>query len=167
MSGEMGYFQSQGYNLAAWRLTKLDLEVAFQGDNADKIGNYVVEDRSRIQVFGRKAGRTDLQSLKERLADYLSGGKDNPDGKYNFFRFKFADDAKAAFEQECRDYHFFKGKSDNQNHPDRPNGTSHVCPHPGCTELKPSNILADGQVVVLPTAGQRSAESPNSASQPA
>jgi hypothetical protein len=123
-ANDQDYFRAEGYSVP-YQLTKLDLDVAFARDKAEMIGNYIVELYFERNVVRRKAGRPDEQPLKDRLATYL-------DSKYTRFRYKFAASKAAAFEQECRDYHQFDGRSDNEIHPDRPNGTKLVCPHPDC-----------------------------------
>lgn len=49
--------------------------------------------------------------------------------KYNKFMARYANDAKEAFEKECKNYHEFVPK-ENTNHPDKPNGTNLKCPFP-------------------------------------
>jgi hypothetical protein len=133
-ANDQDYLTGEAYS-APLTLTKLDLEVAFAGGNAKKIGNYIVEEYFERTIMGRKVGRADEQPLKDRLAIYLGG-------KYTRFRYKFAASRAAAFEQECRDYHQFDGRSDNEIHPDRPNGTKLVCPHPDCRATQIQEIAA-------------------------
>ncbi|HUY90844.1 MAG TPA: hypothetical protein VMV10_19065 [Pirellulales bacterium] len=35
--------REHGYPLLAWPLTQLDLDVALRGENAERLGNYIVE----------------------------------------------------------------------------------------------------------------------------
>ena len=47
------------------------------------------------------------------------------------FKFSYANNAKEAFEKECRNYHDFGGDDgilDNKVHPDRPERTEYDCP---------------------------------------
>lgn len=118
------HLTSQGYS-DDLQLTQLDLDLAFAGANAKKIGNYIVEEHFQGNVLHRKVGRADKQPLRDRLATYFGS-------RYTRFRYKFADSAQTAYEQECRDFHHFDGRSDNENHPDTPDDTKLNCPHPGC-----------------------------------
>jgi hypothetical protein len=115
------YLQSHGYS-DDLQLTQLDLDLAFAGANAKKIGNYIVEEHFQGNVLHRKVGQADKQPLKDRLATYFGS-------RYTRFRYKFAGSAQAAYDQECRDYHHFDGRSDNENHPDTLDGTKLTCPH--------------------------------------
>jgi hypothetical protein len=129
---DQDYLRAQGYSVVS-SLTKLDLEVTFAGEKAKNIGNYIVEEWFERKIVGRKVGRADEQPLKDRLATYLGG-------KYTRFRYKFAESKAAAFEQECRDYHQFDGRSHNEIHPDRPNGTKLLCPHADCRAMQIKEI---------------------------
>lgn len=131
-ANDQDYLRAQGYSVP-FTLTKLDLQVTFAGEKAKRIGNYIVEKWFEKNIFGRKVGRADRQPLKDRLADYLNT-------KYTRFRYKFAESEAAAFEQECRDYHQFEGRIDNEIHPDRPNGTKLLCPHVDCQARKIQEI---------------------------
>ena len=50
-------------------------------------------------------------------------------GKYEKFKYSYADTPKDAFEKECRNYHDFGGSEDLDNdvHPDRPEGETWDC----------------------------------------
>jgi hypothetical protein len=49
------------------------------------------------------------------------------------FKFSYATSPKAAFEEECRNYHDYN-PPDNGCHPDRPNGSNWKCPY--CNKFK-------------------------------
>jgi uncharacterized pyridoxamine 5'-phosphate oxidase family protein len=98
--------------------------------DAEKIGNYALGHMKEDTFIVNYVGRSDIDvnaELKKRLTS-----------KYPKFKFSYASSAKDAFERECHNYHDFGGKEklDNENHPDRPDGTSLPCPVPGCTELE-------------------------------
>jgi len=80
----------------------------------DEEGSFIVNyvGRSDNDVIGR---------LK-----YWVGRK--PD--YKRFKFSYAPSVKAAFENECKNYHDFgeSEKLDNEIHPQRPEGTNWGCP---------------------------------------
>ena len=51
-------------------------------------------------------------------------------GQYKQYKYSIALTAKAAFEKECKNYHYFggpDGKLDNKIHPDAPDGTNYSC----------------------------------------
>ncbi len=52
-------------------------------------------------------------------------------GQYKEFKYSYAKDANAAFEEECRNYHDFGGSDmlDNDIHPDKPDNTDYGCPY--------------------------------------
>lgn len=51
----------------------------------------------------------------------------NNSQKYTYFWFEPASSAKAAFDLECQWWHKYR-PDDNQNHPDRPDGSGWQCP---------------------------------------
>jgi hypothetical protein len=53
--------------------------------------------------------------------------------KYKAFKYSPAQDAKATYEKECRNWHDFGGavKLDNKSHPSRPDGVDWKCPRCG------------------------------------
>jgi hypothetical protein len=65
-------------------------------------------------------GRSD-DDINARLKDWI--GKN-----YSHFKFEYYSSAKAAFEKECDLYHDWKKQLDNEQHPDRSNGTNWKCP---------------------------------------
>ena len=95
-------------------------------------GNYRLY---RIDKNGRRhiyVGRSDTD-LQRRLLKHLY--YDNP--AYDEFEFECSNSVKDAYNQECRDYHYFKNQNsgfilDNRNHPDTPDGMELYCPVPGC-----------------------------------
>lgn len=69
-------------------------------------------------------GRSD-SDVATRIANHLGEG-------YRYFRFCYQPSRKAAYEQECRDYHKYggdKGHLDNQIHPDSPTFMNYKCPY--------------------------------------
>ncbi len=48
---------------------------------------------------------------------------------YSYFMYSYASSPKSAFEKECKNYHDFGGSEslDNEQHPDRPDGTDWTC----------------------------------------
>lgn len=69
-------------------------------------------------------GRSD-SDIATRIADHLGEG-------YRYFRFCYQPSRRAAYEQECRDYHEFggdKGLLDNEIHPDSPAFMNYKCPY--------------------------------------
>ena len=86
-----------------------------------RIGNYRLGTGESKDTFTVKyVGRAD-KKLTERLPDHL------PEAAYTHFTFAYADSTKAAFEQECRDYHHFPCL-DNKIHPACPKETDYPCP---------------------------------------
>jgi len=73
-------------------------------------------------------GRSD-NDINGRLKQWA----DEKPKRYTHFIFSYATSPKAAFEEECRNYHDFveSNKLDNENHPDRPDGTNWKCPKCG------------------------------------
>lgn len=69
-------------------------------------------------------GRSD-SDVATRIADHLGEG-------YRYFRFCYQPSRRAAYEQECRDYHKYggdKGILDNEIHPASPAFMSYKCPY--------------------------------------
>jgi len=65
-------------------------------------------------------GRSD-QDINGRLKNWVD------ETKYSKFKFSYAFSPKAAFENECKNYHDFDPPL-NDSHPDRPNDTNWKCP---------------------------------------
>ena len=86
-------------------------------------GNYAYgflnkDDRFVVEYVGRSD-----HNLNERISHGI--------GHYKMFKFSYANNAKEAFEKECRNYHDFGGDDgilDNKVHPDRPERTEYDCP---------------------------------------
>lgn len=89
-------------------------------------GNYALTRRelNNGTFIVNYVGRSD-DDVGGRLKNWASGSN-----AYKMFKFSYASSPKAAFEKECGNYHDFGGKStlDNENHPQRPKGTSWKCP---------------------------------------
>ena len=84
-------------------------------------GNYALGYTKDGTFYVKYVGRSDTD-LNKRLKDWV--------GKYKKFKFSYATSPKAAFEKECHNYHDFgeSDKLDNDNHPQRPDGTNWKCP---------------------------------------
>jgi hypothetical protein len=52
-------------------------------------------------------------------------------GQYEGFKFKFFRSTRSAYDKECRLYHDFNPK-DNEDHPVKPKNTKFTCPVPSC-----------------------------------
>lgn len=72
-------------------------------------------------------GRAD-DNVARRLKEHVAKGV------YKYFKYEYADSARAAFEMECKLYHSYRNL-DNEIHPARPAGTSYSCPVAGCRDL--------------------------------
>jgi len=86
-------------------------------------GNYALgytkDDSSFVVEYVGRSDKDVNQELKAKLKR-----------KDKKFKYSYASSPKAAFEKECQNYHDF-GESeqlDNENHPDRPDGTNWKCP---------------------------------------
>ena len=87
-------------------------------------GNYALGYVSDSTFYVRYVGRSDTD-VNSRLKSWV--GKSN---RYKHFKYSYATSPKAAFEKECKNYHDF-GESeelDNEQHPERPDGTNWKCP---------------------------------------
>ena len=87
-------------------------------------GNYALGRISGRRFTVRYVGRSD-HNLGVRLGQWADESR-----RYTHFMLSHASSPKAAFEKECRNYHAF-GESerlDNEQHPDRPDGTNWKCP---------------------------------------
>lgn len=90
-------------------------------------GNYALgkkNDNGGLTVH--YVGRSD-DDLNDRLNDYVDHNI------YTHFKYSYAGNPKAAFEEECRNYHDWK-KLDNDIHPRRPKGKDYQCPN--CDNFK-------------------------------
>lgn len=87
-------------------------------------GNYALGYVSDSTFYVLYVGRSDTD-VNNRLKSWV--GKSN---RYKHFKFSYATSPKAAFEKECKNYHDFGGseKLDNEQHPERPDGTNWKCP---------------------------------------
>ena len=85
------------------------------------IGNYLLYDSKQcVRYVGRSD--TDLQS---RLLSHVD------ESPYRYFKYRTTDSPKSAYYEECEQYHRYlgSGKLMNKNHPDSPDGMSHLrCP---------------------------------------
>lgn len=85
-------------------------------------GNYAYGYTKDGIFYVKYVGRAD-SDLNDRIKHGV--------GQYKEFKFSYAIDAKAAFEEECRNYHDFGGSDnlDNDTHPDKPDNTEYECPY--------------------------------------
>lgn len=87
------------------------------------IGAYALGYKDLQGVFNVKyVGRSDTD-INARLQQHLNKG-------YSFFEYETLPNAYDAFCKECNLYHDFGEREllDNQEHPDRPEGTNYQCP---------------------------------------
>lgn len=86
-------------------------------------GNYALGYIDGGSFYVNYVGRAD-NDLAKRLKEHT--------GDYSRFKYRYATSPKDAFEKECENYHDFgeNKKLDNDQHPERPDGTSWKCP--GC-----------------------------------
>lgn len=93
-------------------------------------------------------GRSDT-NVNARLKEYI--------GKYDRFKFDISDSPQAAFTKECQLYHAFGGPQGriphNKNHPERPQGSTWLCPFL-CGAFDSQVSTTKSQSVVA-TAGKR------------
>lgn len=93
-------------------------------------GNYqfgVMRDGGFIPKYiGRSVSGLKIEIRQQWTNKVVNGNK-----RYTHFRYKKVMSIKAAFEQECRDFHDYKGL-DNIYHPAKPAGTDYACPVNGC-----------------------------------
>ena len=99
-------------------------------DSIDKVitktsaGNYALGriDKADKKFIVSYVGRSD-SDLNTRLKQHV--------GKYPLFKYSYASSPKAAFENECKNFHDFGGtnKLGNDIHPDRPANTNWECPY--------------------------------------
>lgn len=112
---------STGLKYGPYRLTTKSVE-----DKVTKVspGVYALDRRDISgKFYVNYVGRSD-RNVRERLLKWVGT-------KYKKFKFDYFDSPKAAFEKECTVYHDFggpEGKMDNENHPQRPEGTDWQCP---------------------------------------
>lgn len=84
----------------------------------DRIGAYALGYLTDEGFLVERIGRSD-NDLNGRLKSYLD--------EYPIFKASYFATSKAAFEKECNLYHDFS-PADNVIHPDRPDGTTWLCP---------------------------------------
>ena len=85
-------------------------------------GNYAYGYTNQDGTFIVKyVGRAD-SDLNERIKHGV--------GQYKEFKYSYANNAKEAYEKECKNYHDFGGSDslDNDIHPDKPDNTNYKCP---------------------------------------
>ena len=91
-------------------------------------GNYALGYLRNDVFVVRYVGRSD-SDVNGRIKDHI-GECD----EYQMFKFSYATSPRAAFLEECRNWHDFQGPSgklNNEYHPDKPKGTHWVCPECG------------------------------------
>lgn len=100
----------------------IDTETIDEEVSKTSAGNYALgkkNDNGGLTVH--YIGRSD-DDLNTRLKDYVDHET------YTHFKYSYAASAKAAFEEECRNYHDWNCP-DNNIHPRRPKGKSYQCPY--------------------------------------
>lgn len=101
--------------------------------NDDNIGNYALGRMKGTTFQVMYVGRTDKQSVQERLLQHLNRGE-WPECTH--FKFKYARSVEDAYKLECLNYHDFGGSDENlynQNHPAKPEDMWYLsCPVAGC-----------------------------------
>ena len=95
----------------------------------DEIGNYALGYREDNTFYPKYVGRSDSDLRAELKAKLQTKSRTR-----QRFKFSYANTPREAFEKECQNYHDFGGL-ENENHPDRPEGTNYPCPVPGCNQL--------------------------------
>lgn len=87
------------------------------------LGNYALGNFSGATFVILYIGRSDTD-LNRRLKQWAG------ETHYAWFKFSYATSPKAAFEKECKNYHYYGGRVmlDNEGHPHRPEGTCWKCP---------------------------------------
>jgi hypothetical protein len=95
---------------------------------------YLREKTFLIQHIGRSDTNVNAQ-----LKEYV--------GKYDRFKFEYADSSEPAFRKECELYHAFGGKiPHNENHPERSQGATWSCPRCAIFEsTKPQSVVKTGK----------------------
>lgn len=102
--------------LGPYRLTFDAIESAVRRGSVGvfALGNAAPDGRFYVNHVGRSD--TDVRS---RLRDFI--------GSATLFKFGYFPSSKAAFEKECELFHDLNPQA-NRVHPDRPKGTSWICP---------------------------------------
>lgn len=100
-----------------YRLTskKIDEVVTQTSPGVYALGRY---DSDNDTFYVKYVGRSD-DDVNDRLHDWV--------GEYSYFKFDYFPSAKAAYEKECRLWHDFN-PTDNESHPDKPDGSGWECP---------------------------------------
>lgn len=102
-------------------------EAEINGVSDDIIyGNYQFGVMREGDFVPKYIGRSD-SGLKKEIRQQWRNKVVNGSKRYTHFRYKKAVSAKAAYEQECKDFHKYDGL-DNINHPDVPDGKDYKCP---------------------------------------
>lgn len=109
----------------------LTIEEIEKNIEPNRIGNYAygyLNDKGSFIV--KYVGRSDT-NLQERIQHGIIDNSNNPNLRYERFKFSYANSLKEAYEKECRNYHDFggdKGHLCNLHHPDSPDGLDLDCP---------------------------------------
>jgi hypothetical protein len=100
-------------------------EVVKEGE----VGNYALGYREDNTFYPKYVGRLDSDLRAELKAKLATKSRTRQS-----FKFSYAKSPREAFEKECQNYHDFGGL-ENENHPDRPEGTNYSCPVRECNQL--------------------------------
>lgn len=85
------------------------------------IGNYALGIVGQGQFVVKYVGRSDTD-LNERIKDHIGE-------PYTYFMFSYAENVAQAYQKECVNYHDYVDpgyRLDNEIHPDKPKGYSHL-----------------------------------------
>ena len=101
---------------------KLDEETVNKIVTKTSVGNYALGKKNEKGNFSVcYVGRSD-SDVKNRLLYWVENSS-RP-----LFKYSYTTSIKEAFEKECKNYHDFD-PTDNDIHPDRPEGKDWKCPH--------------------------------------
>ncbi len=95
-------------------------------------GVFVLGRKEGKTFYVRTVGRADVD-VRTRLKEHI--------GRYDRFKFEYANSPEDAFRKECDLYHDFRGpegKLDNENHPERPQGVAWLCTK--CNKFSPQGV---------------------------
>ena len=116
-------------------MASLNMNGAYKLNNND-INNQVTKTSPGNYALGYMKAKDDgghtfiVQYVGRSDTDVAGRLKQHVGEKYENFKYSYAKSPKAAFEEECRNYHDF-GESeslDNDVHPRRPNNSGWKCP---------------------------------------
>lgn len=109
-------------------MAKLDMNGPYQLNEKEikkvlastRIGNYALGHMNGDKFIVNYVGRSD-SDVQGRLVSWVD------ESPRPLFKYSYADTVREAFEKECKNYHDFS-PSDNEIHPDKPEGKTYPCP---------------------------------------